>query len=349
MRNQLNDRDRISREELNSFKDGGESLSESKLEEGFIKDTIEGWEEMNYDLSSMEAMDQKFYPTQRNKFHYSKIVISLLGLSTIVLAVALLLQQTNSDISPLNESKNIQDEKRIHIEVSDLTVQPAIAKLKEAEPKYQIQPGLITKDFNVQKSLEEDVSSLPIRPIKELQQVTESPVLENRKYGKEIYLSDFKVLDYDIYRKDMPISAEEVLLTGTPANQSEKESMILVEKSVIEIKYNDYLNKSLYYFKDENYKQTLDRLNIILEQFPRDVNALFYKGICLFNFGKYDESIPLFKKCLNNEYTNFDQEAIWYLGRSYELSGQQSKAKEIYTLIANQGGYYSEQAKQQLK
>jgi len=55
------------------------------------------------------------------------------------------------------------------------------------------------------------------------------------------------------------------------------------------------------------------------------------------------------KKCLNNGYSNFDQEAIWYLGQSYELSAQHSKAKEIYTQIINQGGYYSEQAKQRLK
>ena len=49
------------------------------------------------------------------------------------------------------------------------------------------------------------------------------------------------------------------------------------------------------------------------------------------------------------EYSNFNEEAEWYLAESRLANGEKTAAKELFTKIKNQKGFYSKQAEKNLK
>jgi len=90
----------------------------------------------------------------------------------------------------------------------------------------------------------------------------------------------------------------------------------------------------------------LYRFEIILNNYPDDINANFYGGLCYYNLGEYKKTQLIFEKCLNLEFINFNEEVDWYLAKSYLANDENEKAKVILNKIQSQKGYYSKQATQ---
>lgn len=354
MKNKSKNTSHISREELASLQ-GKPIKSTERSGDDFVNDSIEGWEELKNDFSSMEELDKRFMNSNVHPISFSKIIAITMSLVSLVLLIFIFLptnskEKTNEKNYSAESIKQLKEEE-IAIESSDIHIAPSIEKMEEPISEKQISPQVITEDYTNQLKEDEAVSHLPVRPIENLDNIVDRPIPTNRQLGKEIYLRNFKALDYSVYRQSQPVETEQIILSGTPANENSDQSNTFseIKKSTVEIEYMEYLSKTLHYFDQQNYKQTLTRCNIILSQYPNDVNAQFYKGICLYNFGEYQESIPLFKQCLINPYTNFDQESLWYLAQAYEMSDNRIEARAIYTIIVKQGGYYSQQAKERLK
>jgi tetratricopeptide (TPR) repeat protein len=87
---------------------------------------------------------------------------------------------------------------------------------------------------------------------------------------------------------------------------------------------------------------------VILETYSDDLNANFYAGLCYYNLKQFSEAGSSFEKCLNSKYTNFNEEAEWYLAKSLQANGKDSDAKEIFRKIADGNGYYAKQAEKLL-
>jgi tetratricopeptide (TPR) repeat protein len=135
-------------------------------------------------------------------------------------------------------------------------------------------------------------------------------------------------------------------LNNTPASQEDQYSKEedVSNWKVTEIPYIEYIEKTMSLFSKGNYKKALSRYELILDSYPTDINANFYGGLSYFNLGEFEKSIQTFERCLNSEFNNFNEEAEWYLAKSYSANGQNEKASQLFKQISENGGYYSKQA-----
>jgi tetratricopeptide (TPR) repeat protein len=98
-----------------------------------------------------------------------------------------------------------------------------------------------------------------------------------------------------------------------------------------------------------NWKHALARLNELLATYPDDINGHFYAGWCNYNLGQYEQAKVNFSACLQLEYSNFNEEANWYLALTYDKTGQHQDAKKMFQQIVNQQGHYAQQASKALR
>jgi tetratricopeptide (TPR) repeat protein len=168
---------------------------------------------------------------------------------------------------------------------------------------------------------------------------------------KEIYLHDLKLLDYRAYRSRPSVTTKQMVLTGTPANvgdaaiNGDEEP----EWKDVEIPYIDYLEKTMELFAKGYNKKALSRFQTILEAYPDDVNAGFYAGICYYNLKEYDQAERSLRICINSKYSNFYEEAEWYLAKNLLAQGNRDKGVELLRAISNAKGYYAKQADAELR
>jgi tetratricopeptide (TPR) repeat protein len=102
-------------------------------------------------------------------------------------------------------------------------------------------------------------------------------------------------------------------------------------------------------FKNNEFKEALYEFRTILDQFPEDLNAHFYGGLCYYNIGKYDLAIESFNFVVKHYISAFDQEAEWYKAKTLLNMDKVDDAKEIMESIVEKNGFYSDLAKKQLK
>jgi tetratricopeptide (TPR) repeat protein len=155
------------------------------------------------------------------------------------------------------------------------------------------------------------------------------------KQGIEVFILDYKTLDYRNYRKGVTKPLDALNLTnGTPANASERNTLNQ-ENQEIEYNYFSYL-----------YTLALENFNAILNTYPDDINALFYGGLCYFEQKQYNKSIAFFDQARKNSFLNFREEAEWLLLQSYVESNDFEKANALKNEIVNGNGFYAKRAKE---
>ena len=241
----------------------------------------------------------------------------------------------------------------IVLDESDVSLPEPIEQMEHAPKSEQVPAEQISKEF--QEIVTFHTEEAAEIPVEELPVIAPPPapkpeIVKDHSHAKEIYLHNMKLVDYRKYRSKPQIKTKQLTLTGTPANKedrySEEEDPIWRN---VDVPYIDYIDKSVRTFERGNYKKALSRFETVLETYSDDVNANFYAGICLFNLGEYDNAITHFSNCLDGKFSNFDEEAQWMMAESYEKKGMKSKAKQLYTTIASENGFYANQAKEKLK
>ncbi|MEY4893678.1 MAG: hypothetical protein RL751_488 [Bacteroidota bacterium] len=152
------------------------------------------------------------------------------------------------------------------------------------------------------------------------------------KMGRELFIKNFKVLDYRYYRD------------GSKAQRQTFSEDELGEQSLT-VPYLNLLNKAIVDFSNEDYKLALLHFDEILSNYPDDANALFYGAMCLFNLSEYRQAESRFLKLQDIPFANFSEEGNWYLLHIY----QKVKNKTAFELLKNQiiesKGFYSSRAK----
>lgn len=311
------------------------AIEEKSLSNDFDSDALDGWSEQKISVSSMNRLDKKF-GTSINGW----VVISVTAVIVVTISVFLVMNKPAEQKPALT----------INVEKTDFVLPDSVEKLVEL-PQMEL---ISVKEIKVKKQqkVEEQVIESKQNTEKELITVSELPILKpefpvktsklKKAEAKEIYLNNLKLIDYRAYRKRPNLTIESLQLSGVPADKEKKEEILKDNQSFdMEIAYHDYIDKTTGLLNKEDYKQALARLNIVLSHYPDDVNALFYSGLCYYNLGEYNRSAEAFKLCLTSKFNNFDEEAEWMLAKSYEANGETEKAKAIYRLIKERGGYYS--------
>jgi len=345
----FNPRKGLSRNDLHSYGKSNDQNLKNDIEQkamssSFDQDALEGWSELSYDTSALQNLDKTY-------FQPSNLTWYLVGIATIGIVVIIYLNPfatnnntTNSSNDSIDEIISLNENQEIVLEETDLIVPSKIENMHVVSEKKQIQPEKIKEEFS--EILSFHTNDLEELPAVELKDNDTRTILNNRKTAKEIYLYDLKLIDYRAYRSKPTVKTKQVILSGTPANMEIKNSDdVLVTWKITDIPYIDYIKKSVRIFGRENFKKALSRFEIILDSYPTDVNANFYSGLCLFNFGEYKNAIESFSKCIDSPFTNFDEESLWMIAMCHENDGNQTVSKKLFKQIADTKGYYASQAK----
>jgi len=163
---------------------------------------------------------------------------------------------------------------------------------------------------------------------------------------KAIGFFGFLAVDYSqIYTHTIETEQEFTGTAASQANLKENNSILEQEFTRNTYTYREFLKQACYFMKERNFTNAISNFNLILEQFPRDVNAEFYLGYCLYELGSYTKAISYFEKAQNNGFDFFEEDAQWFIANSYENSGKHKEANKIYREIRKKGGYYSHKLK----
>ena len=326
-------------------------IEQTAMSDDFDREAMEGWESLSYDTSALSRLDQRFIQPR----NYTWVWVAGTALTSILIFLLINAINNNTEEPSILADNNIKAQiipNEIIVEESDLIIPLLIEEMVARPAQEQIKPEEIKEDFATRDPehanfTEIEIEALPINPIEETN--TQATLIVSHKSAKEIYLHDFKLVDYRAYRAKPAIKTKQLDLSGTPASQEGKGSgdEDYTWKNV-DVPYIDYIDKTIRVFGRGNYKKALSRFETILKTYGNDVNANFYGGLCYYNFGEYEKAIELFDQCIDGPYSNFDEEAMWMKAMSTKDSGKTSAAKALFEKIYREDGFYAGQAKYEL-
>lgn len=332
-------------------------IEQKAAADGFGTDALEGWEQLSYDTSSMNALDKKFISNN----HVEWYVLGG-GLIAVIIITVVFFIATPESSAPLNVSHNNDDsivtklleDQQITLDESDVIIPIPIELMHDAPNKKQVKPETIKINFHEMDSIRVEAPSLitaelPIIDI-DIEQPEDLKIVRAHEFAKEIYLHELKLVDYSNYRSEPKVKTRQMVLTGTPANMEGRESETFDPTwRNVDVPYMEYIKKSMQIFERGNYKKSLTRFETILGTYKLDVNANFYAGVCLYNLGEYNLALPHFRGCIDGPYSNFDEEALWMSALSHEQLDNKLEARKLFEEIRNVKGFYASQAKNKLK
>lgn len=322
-------------------------IEKKSMADALNEDAFEGWNNPLLSKSNLRALDKKYLPNKIWPYILGAVI--LIGVST-----GLLWTQFSSEKNIPTEKLSLLEVNKVeYIDQTDVILPDAITEMTELPSAKQIKPRNVAKDFTSNQHSEENPKveidpkelNLPVNILPEVKKPVQ--IVREQTLGKEVYLKEMKLLDYRSYRSRPTIKTEQIILTGTPANVGEvKNEQSDGETRTIDVPYIEYLEKSVSYFAKGQYKKSLARFQVILNTYPDDINAHFYSGLCYYNLNDFSNAIASFNSCLQSKYSNFNEEAQWYMAKSLLASGNKKEGIELLEIIVKQNGFYSGEAKQ---
>ena len=179
--------------------------------------------------------------------------------------------------------------------------------------------------------------------------------ISKKKSGKlkNIYtIHNYKVYDYtEEYqlKYELSRSAQSREAEVDYANEVEqKQSKSILEKTKVEVTYKEVLEQGFEHLKDDQYNQAKEQFNLILKTHPKDLNALFYEGMCLYRLKMFHEALPFFHQVIIDKNDVFKEEAKWYKALIL-IETDKIEGKKLLQEIIDDNGFYKNKAIDQLK
>jgi len=164
------------------------------------------------------------------------------------------------------------------------------------------------------------------------------------------YFYDLKVADYtNLYFK--PNGGQINFGKHTPSVNENKEttnSETSVSNDKI-ITLVNVLKKGLDYYSKGKYNKSISEFQVLLENNPADINALFYSALAYSQTDNYNLAIQNFTAVLSSPNSVFHPEAKWNLALINIITNEKKVAKQLLDEIVNEKGFYSKAAEEKLK
>ncbi len=162
---------------------------------------------------------------------------------------------------------------------------------------------------------------------------------------------NYKVADYTNMRNNQwsSFSTELGGLAAPYENNEDREKAELDNSFTIKIAYMDYLTQCVEAMNTSKYAMAIEKLDVIAQQYPDDVNAQFYSARCLYESKEYEKAIGYYEKTLKNTIRTFNEEAEFYKGKSLKALGRNEEAKQIFLSIVKKEKFYAPQAAKELQ
>ena len=265
----------------------------------FIQDALEGME-LDPQLSGFVA--QPATPHASHKSHFKGWIIGLaVGIGCALLAVSIWNPNQTDDKSPLSiipktTSPTNQNTKESTASNELKTAEKVQNKHSAALPKKESTPVI------------DHASESPFQPISYRNGQLNGGPPAGRTLRKLNVCID--IHGYEVYPYYERSKVQNVQLPGLPADNGESQ----VSKS--QVGYLTFLEESIVAFQDNEIEIALDHVNLILNQFPDDINALYLKAKCIFKTSP-TKALPFFEKTLSlNQQRLSEQEIKEYIRMS---------------------------------
>lgn len=174
------------------------------------------------------------------------------------------------------------------------------------------------------------------------QAAPEQPLRAERSSLQLMYLHDLKLVDpKELYSTTPLLMAEADHVSANYADGGQKAASAKDERRM---RYTPFMDAALEKFVKNDHKGCLEDLRFLLKQYPDDVNALFYAGLCCYNLGMNERARAFLHRAATHSITVFDEEAVWYHALTLDRLGESEAAKEAYQRIVAQNGFYAQRA-----
>lgn len=157
-----------------------------------------------------------------------------------------------------------------------------------------------------------------------------------------IYLHDLKLLHpKEMYGRSPDIGRLTTSVDARFATAAEQRAAHGDERRIA---YLAFMDEALERFVHNDHKGCLDELSFVLSQYPDDVNALFYAGLCCYNLGMNHRAERFLGRAATHTFKVFDEEAEWYHALALERSGRHDTARLEFERIARSTSFYADRA-----
>jgi len=160
-----------------------------------------------------------------------------------------------------------------------------------------------------------------------------------------IYLHDLKLVHPQELYPNGPAILEGI---NIPARFADSTMQRTGKEDQRMMRYTAFMDAALDKFVHNDHKGCLEELRFLLGQYPDDVNALFYAGLCSYNLGLNARAKDFLHRAATHSVDVFDEEAQWYHALTLERLGEDPAATEAYQRIAAQDGFYADRATEKL-
>lgn len=109
------------------------------------------------------------------------------------------------------------------------------------------------------------------------------------------------------------------------------------------------LDEAILLYESQNYRQAIELFETVLKNNPDMIGLNLYSGISHMEIQEYTTANEQFKSILEKDPNPFVESATWYLGLCYLYTEERDKAKDAFTTLVNNEGYYANDAKKILK
>lgn len=348
----------------------------SEASEGFMENNVAfaevsslsaAWDfdKLNHQADKLNDQADKINNETSNKTtNYKYWFIGTLAIAILSISVVAYLLTTNEKPKTENKIAENKSEENIPVEVvtpelmmTDEELKEEIIEIKEAtniSEKKQItyEKTIAAQPTTVETKIPEEIivvnpDNVDGKKVEEIEVKDDKKIVESNV--KMLYIKNLKAVDYSILYTNH-IAKKEWILTGTTADKESAISEGVIADQVIKyIPYKEFLIEGLTKFSKNDYKGALGHLLTIQQQYPDDVNASFYSGLCYYNLGKTRQAITMFDKTIGNSITTFKEESEWYKSLSLLEDGKKSDAKVLMKKIESEGGFYAKSAREKMK
>jgi TolA-binding protein len=308
----------------------------------FTEDAIEGWKNtsLSFDVS-MASLDKK------SKSHSRTLASLFSGFIILLVAVVLMLMNSNEKKMAKQETKPMMPINKQKGDTPFKTSLPPSFKMNKtlAKTKSAVLTNDIDSNANVEEMKNQAFVLDPLAPKTIINIPTNT---KKRSFNAvETYLSAYRVVDYRYYRKKAH-DEDGHISNGTPANLESGKSFDILQNDEQNWKkaYFSFLEKSLQLFKKGEYGMAGQRFDLILENFPDDLNATFYAALCMFELQQYERCEKYLTDLKKITFTNFDEEAEWLQLKCHKALHHIKEFEELKKEIILKNGFYKPLANQ---
>ncbi len=370
LKNIFNLHNLLSKKEVTSYlnKDLNETdlkITEKKIMgDDFNHDAIDGYETVKNGINKFENVQEKINNRIHSSTSFWNSKYTLLSFSILVISVITLIFYKIDSTKPISNEKLISESdstQNSNLKTHALPITELSDKEIDNAPLLPIEERVLSSEVIISSpiTIEENTNLKSSFVEIELQELLEIKQKEAKKIKNSIsienslikvnsfvkYLQELLIVDYSKIRTSK-IKHSVFELSGIPAS-SENLHSPKPENDLINVKsvdYDEFLLNAMIDFRKNRFKSALKKYKIILQQYPDDINGLFYGALCYFNINQFSNAIDHFDGCINHFYNTFDEEANWYKGLSLYEQNELNSCIEALNNIISKKGFYTEKA-----